>query len=289
MPVYNAGEFLHPCLNSILNQTYENWELIAINDHSLDDSLNIITGYAKQDSRIKVVTNSKNLGVASSLNKAIKLAKGDFLARMDADDIMYPSRLARQLKHLNDHPNIVLVGGQCLTINRAGEPTGKKTFPISDEKIRDMIYSYSPVQHPAIMINRQLVPKNFSWYNTEACPAEDIDLYFRLFKHGQFANLSSLVLKYRLYPESTSMKDPKLNFFKTHQARSKAIKRYHLSPPLKYLVISSLQRLVISLLPSASIYSIYLISRGIQPTHINLSLLIPNTLSRKTFSFSSNN
>src|SRR3989338_8491510 len=108
IPVYNGNGFLPAALESILDQTYRNFEVIAIDDGSTDNSYEILKDYAERDSRLRVFRNSKNLNIANTLNRGIKLARGQYIARMDADDIALPHRLAKQLHYLLLHPDTVI-------------------------------------------------------------------------------------------------------------------------------------------------------------------------------------
>lgn len=273
LPVYNAGQYLRVCLNSILAQTYSNWELIAINDASTDDSLDILRHYADIDPRIRIYSNPKNRGIATSLNRAISLARGQYLARIDADDIMYPHRLTRQLHYLRTHPNTVIVGGQCTTIDNQGHLTGLKSFPTQHDNIYQLAFLRSPVQHPAIMINRTLVPTRFTWYHTSCVPAEDLDLYFRLFEYGRFANLSSRVIKYRQHSNSLSLKNPRRTFTFAQKIRFHAL-RHGYRPSLITILLHVCQIILITLLPSSLIFPLYAFLRG--TSHSPLRLPSPN-------------
>ena len=110
MSVYNGERYLRPAVESILNQSYPDFEFIVIDDGSADNSRNILAEYAVQDSRLRIIPNETNLGLTRSLNKAIGLAHGRYLGRQDADDISLPQRLERQVAFLNAHPEVGLVG-----------------------------------------------------------------------------------------------------------------------------------------------------------------------------------
>lgn len=272
MPVYNAEKFLRVTLDSIQAQTYKNWELIAIDDSSKDNSLNILKSYAATDKRIKVYKNQRNRGVGHTLNRTVSLAKGKFLARMDSDDVMLPNRLSQQLAYLQKHIDTVVVGGQCKLIDVDGQQIGLKTYPTDDQSIRRMSFVFSPVSHPSIMINRSLVPDDFSWYSPTACPAEDIDLYFKLFQFGKFANLKQTVIKYRLYPDSTSFRNPKYNFRKTYEVRQRAQKMWGYNPSLKSKIANEFQKVLVEILPPLSVYHLYRFVRGLVEIHLNITL-----------------
>jgi glycosyltransferase involved in cell wall biosynthesis len=119
MSVYNGEEHLREAIDSILNQTYKNFEFLIIDDGSTDGSVNIIRSYL--DPRIRLIKNKKNIGITRSLNKGLKLARGEYIARMDDDDIAFPERLEKQVRFLNEHVNVGLVGGSDITINGVGD------------------------------------------------------------------------------------------------------------------------------------------------------------------------
>ena len=237
IPVYNGNGYLPAALLSILNQTYKNLEIIVIDDGSTDNSYEIMKNFAKEDKRLRIFKNPKNLNISHTLNRGIKLAKGQYLARMDADDVALPHRLEKQIKYLLDHPEVVIVGGQCQTIDITGKVIGRKHFPRTDKQIRDALYTTNPIQHPTAVINRALLPKNFTWYNAVLPPAEDYDLFFRLGSYGQYHNLKSMVLQYRQYLGSSTFKNPVKTFSATLKVRHLAVTKYGYQPSLKSQLI----------------------------------------------------
>ncbi len=264
IPVYNVNGYLATAINSILDQTYKNLEVIAIDDGSTDDSYKTLKQLAKTDSRLKVLKNSKNLNISRTLNRGIKLAKGQFIARMDADDIALPHRLQQQINFILKHPQVVILGGQCKTIDLTSKIIGKKLFPVTDIQIREALYTSNPIQHPTALINRSLLPKNFAWYNPAFPPAEDYDLFFRLGQFGKYHNLPRFVLKYRQYIGSNTFKNPVKTFNVTKQVRFLAHTQYGYHPSLRSSIVHLLQVAVISLIPGFLVYPLYVIVRGIR-------------------------
>lgn len=262
LPVHNAEKYLVEALESLRYQTYPHFEVIAIDDASTDLSYKILRNYAKIDSRIKVYKNKTNLKIANTLNFGLTKAKGHYIARMDADDISLPNRFQKQLNFLQKHLGVVVVGGQCLTIDKNGKLTGKKLFPSSHIDIHELMYTANALQHPSIMINRSLLPKSFSWYNPSLTPAEDLDLYFRLGKFGLFANLKTTVLMYRQHGDSETFRNPKHTFEITQKVRRLAVSKYGYKPKLKSRILASIQSMVLSVIPSALIFPLYTLVRG---------------------------
>ena len=263
MPVYNAGDFLVQAIESILAQTYKNWELIAVDDRSSDDSYKILKAYAKKDKRIQVYRNKSRLNVAANASFALSKAKGEYSARMDADDISYPKRFEKQVCYLLKHKNVILVGSQCEIINKDNEVIGFKKFPRSFVKVKKMIFTSIPVQQPSIMINKNLLPKNFLWYDKEFSVAEEIELLFKLFQYGKVVNLSDTLLKYRIHGNNVSLKNPKHTFYLTLKARFKAIRKYSYRPTFSGLCITIIQTIAITALPMKAIFPVYRIYRGL--------------------------
>lgn len=264
IPVYNANGFLSAAIDSILNQTYKNLDIIIVDDGSTDETPKILKSFAKKDKRVKILTNKRNLNIATSLNRGIKLAKGNYIARMDADDISLPNRIEKQMEYLLAHPDIVILGGQCKTIDTRDKTIGHKLFPVTDTEIRDALYYENPIQHPTVIFNKELIPKNFSWYNPDLPPAEDYDLFFRLAKFGKLHNLKRFVLKYRQYIGSSTFKNPLNTFNVTLRVRKLAITKYDYKPTLKGEIAHNLQVLAIRTLPQFLIYPTYLLLRGIK-------------------------
>lgn len=264
IPVYNANGFLPAALESVLNQTYKDFEIIAIDDGSGDDSYKILKDYAKRDSRLRVFRNRRNLNISNTLNRGIKLARGRYIARMDADDIALPKRLSRQIKFLIAHPKVIILGGQVKTININGKTIGCKLFPVTDQAIRESLFTTNPIQHPTAVINRTLLPKDFSWYSPALPPAEDYDLFFRLGQYGLYHNLDHFILKYRQYLGSATFKNPVKTFNVTRKVRQLARTKYGYLPTKKSLFVHYLQVAVVTLLPDFLIYPIYAMVRGIR-------------------------
>jgi glycosyltransferase involved in cell wall biosynthesis len=257
MPVFNAGMYLRQSIDSILAQTYSHFEFIIVDDASTDNSLEILKEYAKKDKRITVLTNKKNLGVSMTVKKAIKKAKGTYLARMDADDISYPERLEKQVAYLSTHPHTVAVGTQCSVIDKRGKEVGEKKFPLHHNEIYKYISILIPVQQPSLMIAKNRLPKTFEYYVDGMNTAEEVELIFKLFKYGNVENLPEKLLRYRLHGENTSLKDIKKTFLLTLLSRIKAITVHGYKPPVKGIVATIIQTALVLLLPTSVTLFIY--------------------------------
>ena len=265
MPVYNAGEFLRQTLNSVFDQTYQNIEVIAIDDGSTDNSLKILKEYAKRDSRLKVLGNVKNLGVGQSANKALKKAKGNYIARLDADDLIPLDRIEKQVKFLMENSDIVVVGGQVELITEDGLPIVVKHFPETHSQIINFAFTAMPLQQGAMMVNKKLLPKDFIWYKEKLKTSEDLDFFFRAFKYGRGANLPEVVLYYRQHGKSiTQVASAKKIFFHAYKIRKKALRYYsfQVSDATMFLMIA--QYILVKLLPSSMVYPLYYLWRGLR-------------------------
>lgn len=249
MPVYNTGDFLSEAVKSILSQTHRNFEFIIVDDASEDSSWQVIQKFSHKHKQIKIYRNPRNLGVSETVRKAISLAKGEFLARMDADDIALPHRLEKQVNYLLNHRETVAVGGQCLLIDKNGDVIGEKTFPTSFSDIYKYIYKFIPVQQPTLMIAKNRLPKRFEYYRDGMDTAEEVELLFKLFQHGKVENLPDTVLMYRLHDRNTSLLDIRKTFLLTLLARIRGVLSYGYRPTLSGVVVTLLQTAVAILLP----------------------------------------
>jgi len=266
MPVYNAEAYLSETLETIQSQTYQNWELFAIDDWSTDKSHDILLDFAKKDKRIKVYRNGKHRGVAGAANLALSMIKSNYVARMDADDLMHPERIAKQLKFLKENPDVVIVGSQCVLIDQNGQKIGEKKFPTKNNDIVKMIFRSIPIQQPSMMINRSLLPKDFIAYDQNKNTAEEVELLFKLFKYGKAANLADFLHFYRLHGKNTSLKDPKKTFYLTFLTRLK----YAYKVNVLDLFFNFLQLTVIFILPKKLIFPLYSLWRNKKLFNLNV-------------------
>lgn len=203
LPAHNAEKHIVDCLNSITQQTYLNWELIIINDGSLDQTAKIIESFLSKDTRITCVTNDNNMGLVYCLNLGIKLSKGKYVARMDSDDIMMPDRLELQVNFMETNPQVGVLGGSAILIDEAGNDIGKRVFPYSDKSIKQNLDRINPLLHPTIIFRKTIF--EICYYRDKYPRAEDYDLWFRLKSYTEFANLQEFIIKYRIHPGQVSL------------------------------------------------------------------------------------
>lgn len=200
IPIYNCEPYLATALDSMLQQTYRNLEIIAVDDGSTDKSWEIITEFAKKDSRIKPFRNKENLKIVGTLNFAISQSHGKYIARMDGDDRREPDSIEKQVAFLEAHDDVVIVGGAIRVCDSELKPLNTRSYPTTDEAIRAKWFRYSPFAHPAIVMRASAVDQNIYQSNW----AEDYDMYFRIAKKGTLANLDDVVLNLRTHRQSVS-------------------------------------------------------------------------------------
>lgn len=221
MPVHNAAPYLRQAVDSILAQSFEDFELLLINDGSTDASAVIISSYA--DPRIRVITNDHNIGLTATLNKGLDLCRGKYIARMDSDDIALPERFALQVNYLDTHPDVSVVAARASMINAEGEVTGEwsdDALHVSPGEIRRFMPFSNCLVHPSIMM-RTAILKAYRFKENQK-GAEDWDLWLRLLADGhRIAKLSGVLLHYRVHMQSTMAGEKKTAV----QARLIRIKR----------------------------------------------------------------
>lgn len=199
MGVRNGGAELSPAVNSILAQTVHEFEFVICDDGSTDDTRDQLERYAAKDSRLRVIHASENKGLAPALNQCLRLARGQYIARMDADDLSDPQRLEQQIAYLEQHPEVAFVGC-CTRLQRLGAIVGVRAFP-EFPTIRDF-YIAQPFLHPTLMFRREALAAVGGYCEDRHCVlCEDYDLLLRLYTKGfHGANLQEALFTYTLPP-----------------------------------------------------------------------------------------
>lgn len=205
MTAFNAENFIAQAIESVLKQTYSNFEFIIVNDGSTDSTLKIIKEYALIDTRIELIDHP-NIGMGESLNKAIEIAKGDLIVRMDSDDIMMNNRIEEQIHYLHNNKNVAVLSCLAYYINERNEIIGK-TF--SDLKtVADCRKYYKNNEaigllHPGVVFRKNII-KELGGYRGKFWPAEDIDLWNRVVEEGyDIITLQIILMKYRIHNSSS--------------------------------------------------------------------------------------
>lgn len=203
MPVYNAENYIGKTLESVLNQTYANFEVIIIDDCGRDNSMNIVRKYA--DKRFKVIENSRNLGIAYSRNRGLAASNGKYIAILDNDDIAMPTRLEKQVDFLERHEDIDVVGGQSIWIDEdEGVIRDAIPLPKNPDYIKTSFLFENMYNNSETMIRKSLVDANNIAYKEGMQGMEDFRFWIECSKVGRFSNLEDVVLKRRMTGQNTT-------------------------------------------------------------------------------------
>ena len=205
MPVYNGQAFLQSSIESILEQDYSDFELLAIDDGSSDDSVKILESYACEDPRIRIIRQEKNCGIVATLNHGLEIAKAEYIARMDADDIALPKRLGQQIRYFERNPNVAVVGTGVNFIDKFGRKicAGPK-YPTHNNDIKPYLFRDCCLFHPSVMVRKSVI-KALGGYRNTFRHAEDYDLWFRVSEKYDISNISDILMLYRIHPNQVSL------------------------------------------------------------------------------------
>ncbi|MBE9171420.1 glycosyltransferase [Pleurocapsales cyanobacterium LEGE 06147] len=196
MSVYNGLPYLQQALESILQQTYDNFEFLIIDDGSTDGSDRLLSEYARRDYRIKILSNEQNYGLSYSLARGLLIATTPWIARMDADDVALPNRLELQMTYIQENPHVDIVGGYALDIDEGDRVLGERKVPTIHEEILRLIWT-NPFIHGTVLFRRESILKIGS-YSRQLAKRQDYELWFRCAVAGvQFANLPVPLIYYR--------------------------------------------------------------------------------------------
>tara|TARA_Y100001960_G_scaffold224996_1_gene235594 strand:- start:3693 stop:4745 length:1053 start_codon:yes stop_codon:yes gene_type:complete len=203
MPVLNGERFVEGAVNSILLQTFDDFELIIGDDGSTDKTLEIISRLAANDSRIRVIHNSSCQGISKTLNEAASQARGSLIARMDSDDWAHEARLSLQIGVFHQAKDLVLCGSNATHVDEQMQPLFNTVLPVSDWDIRCAALFENPFAHPSVMMRAEPFHR-VGGYNEELSTTQDYDLWIRLLAQGEVRNLSESLLKMRRHDQSVS-------------------------------------------------------------------------------------
>jgi len=206
LPVYNGAKFIANAIESILDQTYENFELIVINDGSKDNTLEILNSYAVKDDRIKIVSR-QNKGLIETLNEGFSLAKGKYIARQDDDDISHPQRFEKQIAFMEKNEDYALCGTFYNVVTEDGEFIRKHFLPSSNENIQKYLFD-SCFGHGSVMIRKEMI-QDMVWYNKDSLHVEDYDFFIRIAKKHKVYNIPEYLYDWCFRGESVSFENYK--------------------------------------------------------------------------------
>lgn len=203
MSVYNGEVLLAEAVDSILAQTFGDFEFVIIDDGSTDRTPEILSQYAKRDTRVRVFPQ-QNIGRAESLNRGTDIAAAPLIARMDADDVSFPYRFQRQLEFMNARPEVGLLGGAVDIVTPDGRKLGMHQPPVDDAALRAALLHYNPFRHPTLIMRKEAVVAA-GGYRKALLDTDDYDLILRVAERTQMANLPQPILSYRVHPSQASV------------------------------------------------------------------------------------
>lgn len=259
MPVFNGELFLRKAIDSILGQTYQNFELLIADDGSTDETWKIIRSC--QSNKVRAFRFRKNLGAFPRTNFLLKKAKGAFIALMDSDDISCPERLETQVSFLRKNKGVIVVGSQANLIDKDGKYLGKKVVPTKPEAIYRQFGFVHPMIHPSCVIHRKIIPvKDFAYF-TRFGVNSDYHTFISLLRFGQFANLPQVMLDYRVHGTNSSLKNPRKCFLNSLRIRWLAVREYSYKMDLLSAILTLFSIPAILLAPAGAIDFTYQLLR----------------------------
>lgn len=203
MTAYNAEKYIKLAIESILEQTYINFEFIIVEDCSNDNTWEIINEFRKRDSRIRAIKNEYNLNAGGSSNKGLLSCKGKYIVRMDADDWSFPDRIEKQVQYMELNPNIVCSGGSMEVCNEDLEPLGIRKYPLTNKEVFSLILRLNPIPHPASIWRKDAIQKT-NGYPSKLGMSEDYSLVLEVSQYGELGNMEDILIKYRVHKKSAS-------------------------------------------------------------------------------------
>ena len=218
LPAYNCEKYIAVAIDSILAQTYSNLEVLICNDGSTDGTEEIIKTYT--DKRIKYIKNEKNLQLIATLNKGIRLAKGKYLARMDADDICLPQRIEKQVQVMERDPEVVICGSW---VEILGPTPSVFKYPEHHDDIAVSMLFYSSISHPASIWRMEVIRNNNLEFNPNYYHAEDYRFWRESLSHGTFYNIQEVLLQYRVHEDQMGFVNPKDGLLSTSRIKKELV------------------------------------------------------------------
>jgi glycosyltransferase involved in cell wall biosynthesis len=271
MPVHNGSRFVELAIESILCQTYQNFELRIIDDGSTDDTWKILnTIKQKYPDKIHIYRKLEQNGAFAAANFLFPLLKGTYIAPMDADDISNPQRLEKEVNFLESHPDVILVGSNADIIDGRGRKTGAKIYPSDHQGIYEAFALVNPIVHPSCMIRRSMLPHLTHLYHTQFGVNSDYYTFFNLLNYGKFANIPELLFSYRIHGTNSSLENLRERFLTISRIRLQAVKKLNYKFPIKAVPMFLVQYCIALVLPSSFLLPIYLHARGMKKLRFHL-------------------
>ena len=257
VPVCNGAKFLRECLDSILRQDFRDFLLFVCDDGSTDQTPAILREYAARDARIHILTNPRNMGIAATRNRLLEAIPENaaFAAWIDADDVMRPGRLTRQIEFLNTHPAIGGVASSLEIIDENSRTTGSRHYPEDAGEIRRQLPLHNVLAQPAMMLRTELIRRVGSY--SLSCPVcQDYDYWLRCLEYSDFANLKEPVLRYRISTTQAKQTKLKLSLRLTLKIQRDYYRRNRLRMPFQ-AVLRQAAGYMLLLLPSGWILTLF--------------------------------
>ena len=226
MPVYNGEKYLKEAIESVLNQTFRDFEFLIIDYGSADKSAETIKSF--NDAIIRLERNETNLGLIKTLNKGLGLAKGKYIARMDCDDISLPKRLSVQVNFMEKHPEIGICGSWVKVMGLKQEFVNK--YPQNHEEARAYLLFNTPFAHPSVIIRKEVMEKHKLKYDENYKHAEDYELWSRIINYAKVSNIPKVLLHYRMHDESVSKKNSSAQAENSNRVRIRLLKEMGINP-----------------------------------------------------------
>jgi glycosyltransferase involved in cell wall biosynthesis len=234
MAAYNASNYIADSITSVLNQTFQNYELLIINDGSTDNTETVIQSF--KDSRIRVIKNEVNRGLIESRNIALKEAKGNFIAILDSDDIAMPDRLEKQLNAFRNNPELAVVGSRALIIDESGNETGENLAVFTDiDKIKITLFFENTIIHSSTMIKTEIF-REVNGYQGDTL-IEDYDLFYRISQKYAIKNLEDYLVKYRIHGTNISIQKRDQLDQALYNLKIRQLNQFELNVESKYIAI----------------------------------------------------
>lgn len=260
MSVYKEpAEWLQQTIDSILNQTFRDFEFIIICDNPQGlDNIALLNQYAQKDSRIRLVFNEENIGLTKSLNKGLAVAKGKYIARMDADDISMPTRFEKQYAYMESHPNVTVLGTAIKYIGKGAWHKFNDFFSLTNEAIRAQMLFDNALVHPSVFIRKSVLDKNKIKYDESYRHSQDYRLWEQLMEYGEFANLPDKLLKYKISPNQITSSRTDSQSISADKIRSRLQKSWLEKKGYKYpldIIVADPYKVLCDVMPDKKISS----------------------------------
>ena len=256
MPVYNTEKYVWEAIESVLNQSFSDFEFIIIDDSSTDWSYEICEEYSVKDKRIKLFKNDENLKIVHTLNRGISLSQWKYIARIDSDDIVDLKKLEKQYKYIMQHPQIDILSSNLYFIDKDWNNTWTRIY---DKDISNSILNESPICHAASIVKKEVFDK-YGWYNENFNLAEDYDLWLRFFsKKCEFGIYDGCLYHYRIFDDSWKVKTLKRQLKATINVKENAIKNYWIKFNFNNYSRLYLEKFLYYFIPSLIILKLFLI------------------------------